>query len=160
MGCPRDGRLLVQVEPWLSELSELSEKLSELSGTVGHCRTVGLSDLSDCRITVGQLSVWHYDWPLSGTVGTVGLSDHCRTLSDVLFGWSWVGRIAVASMKVAILSVVLVITVDPLTIRIQSHPKINQNVCFGSHEQGCKAARRHLVVTEAPHSSSYTERTS
>ena len=51
---------IVLVEPWLSELSELSEKLSELSGTVGHCRTVGLSDLSDCRITVGQLSVWHH----------------------------------------------------------------------------------------------------
>ena len=45
------------LEPWLSELSELSEKLSELSGTVGHCRTVGLSDLSDCRITVGHCRI-------------------------------------------------------------------------------------------------------
>ena len=99
------------VEPWLSELSELSEKLSELSGTVGHCRTVG---------TVGTV----------GPVGPVGLSDHCRTLSDVLFGWSWVGWIAVASMKVAILSVFLVIAVDPFTISIQSHPKINAECVF------------------------------
>ena len=51
-------------------------------------------------------------------------------LSDILFGWSWVGWIAVASMKVAILSVVLVITVDPFTISIQSHPKINAECMF------------------------------
>ena len=54
-------RVRLPSEPWLSELSELSERLSELSDPVGplsDCRTVGLSE--PCRSPVG----------------------HCRTLSD------------------------------------------------------------------------------
>ena len=52
------------VEPWLSELSELSDKLSELSDTVGHCRVGTVGQLSDNCRTVGRLS------------------DDCRILSD------------------------------------------------------------------------------
>ena len=80
-------------EPWLSELSELSDQLSELSETVGNCRklseTVGL--LSG---TVGLLSgdyTFVRCWVLSGncraTVGLLSeLSGYCRAAVGLLSG--------------------------------------------------------------------------
>ena len=62
---------VVEIEPWLSELSELSDTPVGLSDTVGHCRTVGLSD---CRSIFG----------LSDTLSIVRAIPYCRTLSDAV----------------------------------------------------------------------------
>ena len=83
-----------QVEPWLSELSDLSDSSVGLSDSVGHCRTVGLSDLSDtvgyCRILsdIGLDKMTDSMIPTCRTLSdTVGLSD-CRILSDTV-GYSY-----------------------------------------------------------------------
>ena len=69
-------------EPYLSELSELSDATVGLSDIVGLCRTVGCRT---CRSTVGlsEPSYWGTTIPhcrtLSDCPRTVGLSD-CRTV--------------------------------------------------------------------------------
>jgi hypothetical protein len=68
-------------EPWLSELSELSDTVGALSDTVG-----ALSDcvgLSDCWTPVGPLSD-HCRTTVGGcrTSMTGKVHTHCRTLSD------------------------------------------------------------------------------
>ena len=74
------------VEPWLSELSELSDKLSELSDTVGHCRVGTVGQLSDnCRATVGLSDPCRSGKagvPCRALSGTVGLSE-LSELSDL-----------------------------------------------------------------------------
>ena len=66
--------MLVRSTVWLSELSELSELSDRLSDTVGQLSDTLSDTLSDnCRTTVGQLS--------DSTVGP--LSDSVRPLSDV-----------------------------------------------------------------------------
>ena len=90
-------RCLKEAEPWLSELSELSDQLSELSetvGNVGNCRalsgycralsgycrvTIRSSAVGCCRATVGQLS--------GNCRATVGLlSGNCRATVGQLSG--------------------------------------------------------------------------
>ena len=68
----------VSAEPWLSELSELSERLSELSDPVGplsDCRTARLSE--PCRSPVG-----HCRTPSESVGRSMTGSTPCRTLSD------------------------------------------------------------------------------
>ena len=83
---------ITSVELWLSELSELSELSDRLSDTVGQLSDTLSDTLSDnCRTTVGQLSDSTVG-PLSDTVGHCRtLSDHCRTLSDTV-GLVFCGR--------------------------------------------------------------------
>ena len=73
-------RVFCSAEPWLSELSELSDTVGHCRSSVGHCRSsVGLSD---CR-TVGPLSDHCRTTVVDcRTSMTVKVCCHCRTLSD------------------------------------------------------------------------------
>ena len=74
--------MCVLTEPWLSELSELSDQLSELSGTVGNCRELS-ETVGNCRATVGLLSGDYMYMCVRCWV----LSDNCRATVGLLSGY-------------------------------------------------------------------------